>query len=119
MIHRSDLQNVLLRTLQQRVPGALRLSHKVVGFDQDGDGVTVLLADGSRIHGDMLIGADSVHSSIRAGIFGEGTAEFTGCMAWRGVINAERLPERMMSSVGVNWVGPGRHVITYPLRGDR
>lgn len=116
MIHRSDLQNVLLRTLQQRVPGALRLSHKVVGFDQDGDGVTVLLADGSRIHGDMLIGADSVHSSIRAGIFGEGTAEFTGCMAWRGVINAERLPERMMSSVGVNWVGPGRHVTTYPLR---
>ena len=42
---------------------------------------------------------------------------FTGLMAWRGVIPMERLPERMRRMVGTNWVGPGAHVITYPLRG--
>ena len=38
-------------------------------------------------------------------------------MAWRGLAPAEKLPEDMRRPVGTNWVGPGRHVITYPLRG--
>ena len=117
MVHRSDLQAVLLAALEERAPGALRLGVKVVGLEQEGDGVTVLLADGSREKGAVLIGADGVHSSIRAGLFGESHAEFTGCMAWRGVIDAARLPAALMQPLGVNWVGPGRHVITYPLRG--
>ena len=117
MVHRSDLQAVLLAALEERAPGALRLGVKVVGLEQEGDGVTALLADGSREKGAVLIGADGVHSSIRAGLFGESHAEFTGCMAWRGVIDAARLPAALMQPLGVNWVGPGRHVITYPLRG--
>ena len=117
MIHRGDLQTVLLAALEDLVPGALRLGVKVVGLEQEGDGVTALLADGSREKGAMLVGADGVHSSIRAGLFGESNAEFTGCMAWRGVIDAARLPAELMRPLGVNWVGPGRHVITYPLRG--
>ena len=117
MVHRSDLQAVLLQALAKRLPSSLRLGHKVVGFEQRDGGVTALLADGTMMDGAALIGADGVHSSIRAGLFGKGRADFTGCMAWRGVIPASRLPERLMQPVGVNWVGPGRHVITYPLRG--
>lgn len=37
-------------------------------------------------------------------------------MAWRGVVSAERLPARLRDDRGINWVGPGRHVVTYPLR---
>jgi salicylate hydroxylase len=41
--------------------------------------------------------------------------EFTGLMAWRGVIPMERLPQHMRRLVGTNWVGPGAHVVHYPL----
>ncbi|CAN5261871.1 FAD-dependent monooxygenase [soil metagenome] len=117
MVHRGDLHTVLMKALIARAPDALRLGHKVVGFEQDGSGVHVTFADGSSTRGSMLIGADGVHSTVRRTIFGEGHAEFTGCMAWRGVIDASRLPDRLMRPpLGVNWVGPGRHVITYPLR---
>ena len=44
------------------------------------------------------------------------SGEFTGCMAWRGLVPTERLPARMRRNVGVNWVGPGGHVINYQLR---
>jgi salicylate hydroxylase len=37
-------------------------------------------------------------------------------MAWRGVIPSSRLPTNIRRDVGTNWVGPGRHVVTYPLR---
>jgi salicylate hydroxylase len=37
-------------------------------------------------------------------------------MAWRGVIPAAKLPAHLRAPVGTNWVGPGGHVIHYPLR---
>src|SRR5256885_7217858 len=65
---------------------------------------------------DLLIGADGVHSRIRQALFGPDRPSFTGIIAWRGVIPMDRLPERMARSVGTNWIGPGGHVVHYPVR---
>jgi salicylate hydroxylase len=62
------------------------------------------------------VGADGVHSTVRNVLFGQLRAEFTGMIAWRGVIPAERLPSRLMRDVGTNWIGPGGHVVHYPIR---
>ena len=37
-------------------------------------------------------------------------------MAWRGLVPVEKLPAHMRRNVGVNWVGPGGHVVNYLLR---
>ena len=46
-------------------------------------------------------------------------ARFTGLLSWRGLVQMERLPERLQRLVGTNWVGPGGHVVHYPLRRGR
>jgi salicylate hydroxylase len=117
MIHRADLHLILLRAVKAAAPDAITLNARVTGFEQDASGVTVVCADGTRIRGDALIGADGVHSRIRNALFGEMPARFTGLLAWRGLIPMERLPERLRRRVGTNWVGPGGHVVHYPLRG--
>jgi salicylate hydroxylase len=117
MIHRADLHRILLDAVKTAASDAIRLNARVTGFEQDAGGVTVLCEDGTRIHGDALIGADGVHSRIRNALFGEMPARFTGLLAWRGLIPMERLPERLRRPVGTNWVGPGGHVVHYPLRG--
>jgi len=68
------------------------------------------------VRGDLLIGADGVHSQVRRTLFGEGRASFTGFMAWRGVVPMQRLPEQLRRPFGTNWIGPHGHVVTYPLR---
>lgn len=118
-VYRPDLINVLARAVHALRPAAIHLGARVQGFTQDAEGVSLLLEDGRRIHGDALIGADGVHSKIRAGLFGPDQPEFTGLMAWRGVIPMARLPEHMRRPVGTNWVGPGAHVVHYPLQGGR
>ena len=117
-VYRPDLISVLSQAVRAIKPDAIHLQSRVLGFEQDAHGVTLQLESGS-VRGDVLIGADGVHSAIRQGLFGQDQPAFTGLMAWRGVIPMERLPERMRRPVGTNWVGPGAHIVHYPLHAGR
>lgn len=119
MVHRGDLHTVLLDTLLQADPSAIHVGSRCTGFSQDDEGVRVQFEDGSVEHGAALIGADGVHSCVRAALFGNDQPHFTGCMAWRGIVPAADLPQAFVRPFGANWVGPGAHVVTYPLRGGR
>jgi len=116
MMHRGDLQRVLLDAFETRAPGRLHLDCHCIGFDQDRDGIWLRLANGERHRGDVVVGADGVHSEIRRQIGGDAKPFFSGVAAWRGLVPMERLPASQQRDVGTNWVGPGGHVITYPVR---
>jgi 2-polyprenyl-6-methoxyphenol hydroxylase-like FAD-dependent oxidoreductase len=116
-LHRADFHSVLLDAVLARNPGAVKLDHRLTSFDQDGSGVTLNFANGETERADVLIGADGVHSAVRQGLFGEGDDPlFTGCMVWRGVAPAKNVPDLFRRHVGVNWVGPGGHIVHYPMR---
>ena len=72
LVHRGDFHAVLVQALAERAPGAVRVGARCIGFEQDADGVTLLLENGERVRGDALIGADGVHSRIRGQLFGGG-----------------------------------------------
>jgi salicylate hydroxylase len=119
MFHRGDLQMALVEAVRRANPAAIHLGASVTQIAETDDGVVVRLADGRSVAGSLLIGADGVHSTTRSALFGAAKAQFTGCMAWRGVVPMERLPRHLARQAGVNWIGPGRHVVTYPLRGGK
>jgi salicylate hydroxylase len=116
VVHRADLHQALALALEKRAPGAVRVGARCVGFEQDTNGVTLLLDNGEQVHGDILVGADGVHSRIRRELFGEGRATFTGYMAWRAVMPIERVPLRLREQGFTAWVGPSGQIVTYPLR---
>jgi salicylate hydroxylase len=116
MIHRADLHGVLAAAVRRRKPDAIRLGTACAGFEQDAGGVRLRLAGGETVAGDALIGADGVHSTIRQALFGADKPVFTGCMAWRGIIPANRPPAGLVRPFGTNWMGPGGHVVHYFLR---
>ncbi|MGD0107920.1 MAG: FAD-dependent monooxygenase [Rhodopila sp.] len=116
MVHRGDFHKVLLDAVRSVCPNAIKPGNGCTGFEQTGDRVILHLASGGLIPGDVLIGADGVHSSVRQQMFGQGAAHFTGIVAWRGMVPTERLPPHQRRLVGANWMGAGGHVVTYPLR---
>ncbi|MFC3169364.1 FAD-dependent oxidoreductase [Paracoccus fontiphilus] len=60
----------------------------------------------------LLIGADGLHSHVRASLNGREVPFFTGQTAWRAVIDDENaVPEAQV------FMGPGRHLVSYPLAG--
>ncbi|MES2497356.1 MAG: FAD-dependent monooxygenase [Pseudomonadota bacterium] len=115
-VHRNDLHQLLLKAVLRIKPDAVRLDHRFVGVERNDSQVTLAFANQPSVTFDVVIGADGVHSKMRELLFGSGPAQFTGIVAWRGVIPMELLPPELVKPVGVNWVGPGGHVIHYPIR---
>lgn len=118
-IHRADYIEALRSVLAVRAPDALELGAALEAYDQDGDVVTAVLQDGRRVEGDVLIGADGVHSPTRACMLGPDKPQFTGHMAWRTVVPIDRLGENVPAPTACAWMGRGRHAVTYRLRGGR
>lgn len=83
IMHRAELQSTLLTALGR---DAVNLNALCVGVKQDADGVEAQFADGRRVRGDLLIGADGLHSVIRAALHGSQPPRYSGYTAWRAVV---------------------------------
>jgi len=116
-VYRPDLLDALEGAVRKLAPDAIHMNHKCAGLTQEGGRVTLQFADGGSASGDVLVGADGVHSNIRTALWGADAPVFTGCMAWRGIVPMAKLPLHLARIVGTNWLGPGGHVVHYPLHG--
>jgi 2-polyprenyl-6-methoxyphenol hydroxylase-like FAD-dependent oxidoreductase len=90
-IHRGRLQAVIREAVAERFGlGAIRTGCRLVDFDEDARGVTAHFVDrdGSPVataRGDVLIGADGIHSVVRTRMApDEGPPKWNGLMLWRG-----------------------------------
>ncbi|TFL14794.1 FAD-binding protein [Pusillimonas caeni] len=119
MMYRPDLHAILAEAVLQLDQNAIWLGAKCVGFEQRKKDVAMQLADGRTVVADVLVGADGVHSTVRAQLMDADQPRFSGCLAWRGVIPMDQLPQALRRPVGTNWIGPGAHVIHYPLHAGK
>jgi salicylate hydroxylase len=115
-LHRGDLHGVLAQAVARAKPGAIHLGRQCIGLSQSPDHVELRFADGAAVTAKLVIGADGLHSVVRASLFGAPKPQFCGIVAWRGVVPMERVPASISRTIGTNWIGPGGHVVHYPLR---
>jgi 2-polyprenyl-6-methoxyphenol hydroxylase-like FAD-dependent oxidoreductase len=120
-IHRGKLLGVIHRAAVDRLgAGAVHTGSRVTGFNQDRDGVTIEFerSDGSRgkAEGDLLIGADGIHSAVRAVLHPEeGPSIWSGIMLWRGTTEwPVWLDGRTMAIAGGNFA----KFVYYPIKAD-
>jgi salicylate hydroxylase len=116
MLHRGDLHTALLSAVRALKPDAIAVNKSCVAASQKAELVETRFQDGTSATAPFVIGADGIHSTVRALLFGPGRPEFTGCVAWRGLIPMERLPGHLHRTVGTNWLGPRGFVLHYPVR---
>jgi 2-polyprenyl-6-methoxyphenol hydroxylase-like FAD-dependent oxidoreductase len=121
VVHRADLLRALASAV---VPETITVGTRCVGFAQDPEGVTASFADGAEWRGDVLIGADGLHSVVRERLFGDGQPRYAGYICWRGLaeFEGEGLPPGLGfeawgrgARFAVQHCGPGR-VFWYATR---
>ncbi|MBL0923132.1 MAG: FAD-dependent monooxygenase [Sphingomonadaceae bacterium] len=102
MLHRADLHKILVDAVRGVDANAILL----------GQGVN----DAAQIDADAVIAADGIKSVVRSRVFADPEPRFTGHLAWRGLVPAERLPASASVPGSVVWAGPGRIFVRYPIR---
>ena len=116
MLHRADLFAVLNAAVDANDADAIRLDSAVTGYEQGPDHATLLLADGSCVSGQALIGCDGIRSTIRAQLSGAGAPRKTGRVAYRFLVPiADAAPLMGGWSAGI-YVGSRVALARYVIR---
>jgi salicylate hydroxylase len=116
LLHRGDLHDILANAVRALKADAIKLGKRCVGVAQNDEQVEIRFETGEQANAAFVIGADGIHSKVRECLFGADQAEFTGCVAWRGLVPTKRLPLHISRTVGTNWLGPRGNVLQYPIR---
>ena len=116
MLHRGDLHGLLAEAVTAIKPDAVKLGRRGAAVTTAGDHAEVRFDDGGTVQAAYAIGADGIHSKVRAALFGADKPVFTGAVAWRGLVPMAELPPHLQQMQGVNWLGPHGHVLHYPVR---
>nr|WP_249139015.1 FAD-dependent monooxygenase [Actibacterium sp. MT2.3-13A] len=113
-VHRADLVGMLADAA--RAEGVkLRLLQRIASVRVGAGGASLTTAQGAVVNARLLIGADGLHSVVRGALNGADQPFFTGQVAWRALVPAagDVAPEARV------YMGPGRHLVCYPLRGGK
>jgi 2-polyprenyl-6-methoxyphenol hydroxylase-like FAD-dependent oxidoreductase len=113
-VSRQDLQALLVEAVGV---DRIRLGARCTGFEQDGEGVRLRLADGREERGSLLIAADGLRSTIRAQLHGERAPRYAGYTQWQSLIpdDGYALPPRDERVL----FGPGARAILHRVGGER
>lgn len=115
-VHRADLVHALCRRLIGLQDAAIQTGCVVRGYRQSQDTATLTLEDGSEVAGDVIVGADGLHSVIRTQMLGPDRARYTGNTAWRAVVPVAALGDHAPPPTACIWAGCKRHAVTTRLR---
>ena len=122
VMHRADLQAALAAAVNDHPDIELRLGSQFDDVTSHAKGLTVVSRNGNRRQQDLalaLIGADGIWSSVRHHLFPDVTPQFSGLIAWRGTLDATQLPREYTARRVQLWMGPGAHLVAYPISGAR
>ena len=114
-VSRTDLQQMMLDAFGE---ADVHMGMRCVEVKQDADSATAIFEDGTTATGDVVIGADGIHSVVRTYLNG-GKIEprYAGYVNWNGLVDAS--PDLAPSDVWVIYVGEGKRASMMPVGDNR
>lgn len=113
-VHRVALQRLLGGAMGDK---HLHLGCRVEGLEERDGGIRVRGAAGAVFDADLVVGADGVHSLARAWVTGGDEPVYSGTTGFRGLVPADLLPRLPDPGALQFWMGPGAHLLHYPISG--
>jgi 2-polyprenyl-6-methoxyphenol hydroxylase-like FAD-dependent oxidoreductase len=114
--------SLLYKALRRAQPiGRLHAGEKLVAIEHDGPRVTARFESGRTAQGDLLIGADGVRSTVRSLLRPDVMPEYSGYVAWRGLIDEPNLPAFAASTLRDRFAfedGVGHSALSYLIPGE-
>jgi 2-polyprenyl-6-methoxyphenol hydroxylase-like FAD-dependent oxidoreductase len=111
----------LYRSLRDPLPTeSYRLGMSLQRLEQDADGVTAVFADGTRVTGDLLVGADGLRSTVREQLLPDLAPNYAGYVAWRAMLDESEVPPAIHAELFERYtfcLPEGEQLLAYPVPG--
>lgn len=117
-IHRADLHDMLSDAARKNDPDCLVLDHTFTDYEETDNGIEASFTNGNTIICDVLIGADGVRSGVRGAMYGPEDPDFTGNVAYRGLVRKGDLPEDVVTPHSGVAIAPRKAFTRYRVRGE-
>ena len=115
-LHRAALQRFLADAFGSE---HLHLDCRVVSLEERGPGMRLRCSSGATFQAGLVVGADGVHSLVRHWVTGGDEPVYSGTSGFRGLVPVELLPRLPDPGALQFWMGPGAHLLHYPIDGGR
>jgi 2-polyprenyl-6-methoxyphenol hydroxylase-like FAD-dependent oxidoreductase len=110
------------QTLRRMIPDAdYHLGETLTGYEDDGEGVTLDFASGTRDRVDLLVGADGFRSAVRAQMLPDVQPAYAGYVVWRALAPEAELSPAMRDrifDVFSMFMPSGTQIVGYPIAGE-
>jgi salicylate hydroxylase len=114
-VHRADLLEVLAAAVPDDI---VTLGARCTGVEGDGAVGIARFEGGGEVEADVIVGADGIHSVVRASLFGPDAPRFTGKICYRSVVPVDDVVGERPSNDNAQWLGPHGTIVLYPVRRD-
>jgi salicylate hydroxylase len=108
--HRAELLDLLAAAVPKEI---VHLDHRCTGLTQRGGRVEVRFQNGAAAQAELVVGADGIHSKVREAILGKDQPRFSGHVAYRGLVSADRVAHLGLEIAAAAWWGPDHHFVHY------
>jgi len=115
-VHRADLHQALADAVRRNDPDAVHVDSRFTQLHEAGSSITAEFASGRPATGDILIGCDGIRSAVREALWGGDDPQFTGYIAFRGLVPTAGLDPAWLTPDSAGFAGRGRSFTRYKVR---
>lgn len=116
--HRADIHKALVAAVRRNDAEALILGHRLFDIEQNDHKVTLSFVDRPHRYAEVVVGADGCRSQVRDLVFGEPAPEFSGYVAYRGLLPMKSVSDISVPEGAALNIGPGAIFMRYKVRND-
>lgn len=118
-MQRKDIINILKAEIISIKPGVIFTDHTFESYSEKESSILAYFNNLKTIEGSMIVGCDGINSSVRKIMLPNSEVRFSGIVAWRGLVDLQKLSKSTRELSTTVWMGRNSHFVHYPIKKNK